>query len=122
MPVRVLIKDYPPRTVALTTSDHVLVFRHSHSAVDQYQSGLSSSLSAPEHRQNAQPRSMVEFAARDAVDLNGYRTVNSAQGTLGLITLNNDVFLCAITGASQVATVRPGETVQKIHSVEFCEC
>lgn len=63
---------------------------------------------------------MVEFAAQNSIDLNGYRTVSTAQGTLGLITLNNDVFLCAIIGASQVASVRPGETVQKIHSVEFC--
>jgi hypothetical protein len=63
---------------------------------------------------------MVEFAVRNAVDLDDYRTVNNALGTLGLITLNNDVFICAIIGATQVATVRPGETVQKIHSVEFC--
>jgi len=40
---------------------------------------------------------------------------------LGLITLNNDVFLCVITGSEEVATVRPGETVQKIFAVEFCE-
>lgn len=63
---------------------------------------------------------MVEFAARNSLDLDGYRTVSSAQGTLGLITLNNDVFLCAIIGSSQVATVKPGETVQRIHAVEFC--
>jgi hypothetical protein len=63
---------------------------------------------------------MVEFTVRNSLDLTGYRTVNNAQGTLGLITLNNDVFLCAIILASQVASVRPGETVQRIHSVEFC--
>jgi synaptojanin len=63
---------------------------------------------------------MVEFGARNSLELNSFRTVNNAQGTLGLITLNNDVFLCTIILASQVATVRPGETVQRIHSVEFC--
>ena len=55
------------------------------------------------------------------LDFTGYRTLGSAQGTLGLITLNNDVFLCTVTGASQVAAPRPEETVQKIQAVDFCE-
>jgi endonuclease/exonuclease/phosphatase family metal-dependent hydrolase len=38
---------------------------------------------------------------------------------LGLITVNSDVFLVVVNGASKVATVRPGETVQRIHSVGF---
>ena len=42
-------------------------------------------------------------------------------GTLGLITVNNDVFLCVVSGSVKVATVRPGETVQRIHTVEFRE-
>jgi SacI homology domain/Endonuclease/Exonuclease/phosphatase family len=45
--------------------------------------------------------------------------VLTAKGTLGLITLNNDVFICMVTGSIEVANVRPGETVQKIYSVEF---
>jgi hypothetical protein len=40
-------------------------------------------------------------------------------GTLGLITVGEDVFLCVITQASRVATLRPGETVEKIESVQF---
>ena len=119
MSVRVLIRDYPHRTVALTTSDHALVFRHSHSA-ENYQNSSASSVPSSNYRQNVTPRCMVEFAARDSVDLTGYRTVNNAQGTLGLITLKNDIFLCAIILASQIASVRPGETVQRIHAVEFC--
>jgi hypothetical protein len=120
MSVRVLIRDHPHRTVALTTNDHTLVFRHSHSAAEQNQSNSSSNVPVGSNRLNVTPRSMVEFAARNAVDFNDYRTVNNALGTLGLITLNNDVFICAIIGATQVAAVRPGETVQKINSVEFC--
>ena len=65
---------------------------------------------------------MVEFTEKSATDLAGFRTVSKAQGTLGLVTLNNDVFLCVVTGSLKVAVVRPGETVQKIHSVEFCTC
>lgn len=55
------------------------------------------------------------------VDLRDYRTLSPVpvRGTLGLITINNDVFLCLVTGATKVAVVRPGETVEKIYAVEF---
>ena len=64
---------------------------------------------------------MVEFADASTVDLSDYRTLSPlpVHGTLGLITIANDVFLCLVTGASRVATVRPGETVEKIYGVEF---
>jgi SacI homology domain len=66
---------------------------------------------------------MVEFVAIEHADLSGFRQLNSLQvhGTLGLITIENDVFLCVITGANRVANVRPGETVNRIHAVEFCK-
>lgn len=64
---------------------------------------------------------MVEFGEKANFDLTRFHTVAIAKGTLGLITLNNDVFLCVITGSEEVATVRPGETVQKIFAVEFCK-
>ena len=64
---------------------------------------------------------MVEFGETSIVNLEHFHTVATSRGTLGLITLNNDVFLCVITGSEEVATVRPLETVQKIFAVEFCE-
>ena len=66
---------------------------------------------------------MVEFTALSAVNLEGYRPLRArgALGTLGLITINADVFLCVIGGSTSVATVRPGENVQRIDSVEFCQ-
>ena len=66
---------------------------------------------------------MVEFAALDTIQLDRYRNLTSSgvQGTLGLITVSDDVFLCVVSGATRVASVRPGETVQRISSVEFCE-
>lgn len=124
MPIRVLLKDHPYRILALTTDDYALVFRHTHSADQGYSSSATSltvSSSSRQHGQSLSPRCMVEFAAYASLDFTGYRTIGSAQGTLGLITLNNDVFLCTVTSASQVATPRPGETVQKIQSVDFCK-
>jgi hypothetical protein len=64
---------------------------------------------------------MVEFAELSKVNLDNYSSLSSLpiQGTLGLITLNGDVFLCVVTGASQVASVRPDETALRIYGVEF---
>lgn len=64
---------------------------------------------------------MVEFADVSSLDLSDYRTLSPlpVHGTLGLITINNDVFICVVTGTTKVASVRPGETVEKIHGVEF---
>lgn len=65
---------------------------------------------------------VVEFAALESLDLSTYHSLQASgvHGTLGLINLGADIFLCVITAAARVATVRPGENVQKILSVEFC--
>jgi len=64
---------------------------------------------------------MVEFAALEDVELDDYRSLStlSVYGTLGLITVNNDVFLCVVSGSNKSATMRHGETVQRILSVDF---
>jgi len=121
MAFRVLVNDFPHRTVGLATDTHVLVFHHTHSS-DNARVSSSSSLPLPSAtRPNGTPRYMVEFAEKSSIDLLHFRPVATAKGTLGLITLNNDVFVCVITGSEEVATVRPGETVQRIFAVEFCK-
>lgn len=123
MSIQVLLKDLPHREVALSTNDHILVFRHTYKATGELALNRSSSdVSVYNNgRHNGSSRCLVEFSSKSTVDLSGFRNVGKAQGTLGLVTLNNDVFLCTISNSSQVATVRPGETVQKINLVEFCE-
>lgn len=66
---------------------------------------------------------MVEFAALTTIEVDDYRTLtpSGVQGILGLITISDDVFLCVVSTGARVASVRPGETVQRILSVEFCE-
>src|SRR5690349_12848724 len=119
MSVRVLLRDRPHRTLALTTDGAALVFRHSDHLSATANNGSEddfSTISASGNlaKSTLPPQCMVEFSSRDQLDLSDYRVLSSAHGTLGLITLDNDVFLCVVTGASQVATVRPGETVQRI--------
>lgn len=102
--LRVLCQDHPQRTIALVTSDHVLVFHYTAVGPDV----------------KTAPRCQVEFSDVSSVDLRGYRPLGAGHGTLGLVTLNEDVFVCVVTGSSQAATVRPGEAVSRIDNVDFC--
>ena len=62
----------------------------------------------------------VELHLAKNADLREYRTISrSVHGTLGLITIEHDIFLCVVTGERKAATVRPGETVQQISCVDF---
>ncbi|CDM32457.1 Inositol-1,4,5-trisphosphate 5-phosphatase 1 [Penicillium roqueforti FM164] len=101
--LRVLCRDQPQRTIALVSSEHALVFHYT-----------STDTSAKDS-----PRCQVEFSDLEEVDLEGYRPLGYGYGTLGLVTLNEDVFVCVVTGSSQAATVRPGETVSRIDNVGF---
>lgn len=64
---------------------------------------------------------MVEFVDLASANLSDFRTLSPlpVHGTLGLITINNDVFICVVTSCHKVAVVRPGETVERIQGVEF---
>ncbi|GAA89592.1 SacI domain and endonuclease/exonuclease/phosphatase family protein [Aspergillus luchuensis IFO 4308] len=107
--LRIYTQNYPYRTIALATSEYVLIFRHSLAGADV---NTASHLKTP-------PRCLVEFAPLSSVDLKGYRVIGDGHGTLGLVTLDNEVFLCVVTGSSKAASIRPGETVLRIHSVDF---
>ena len=112
MSLRLLIRDHPVRTFAIATGKHGLVFRHAVSSGNQ-----DSTNTYPSSKPVS--RCMVEFS--DQADLSNYRVLRSSgiHGTLGLINIGNDLFLCVISGAVRVATVRPNETVQRIISVDF---
>jgi hypothetical protein len=122
MSIRVLIKDYPSRCIALATPTHALLLKHSSTSNDRnvIPSRNASQTSLGSNSSGA-PRSIAEFAPLDTLDLSEYRSLGLPHvfGTLGLITVNNEVFLCVVNSATKAAEVRPGETVQKINSVEF---
>ncbi|KAH8602663.1 SacI homology domain-containing protein [Bisporella sp. PMI_857] len=121
MSVRVLLRDYPHRSIALVTSTHALIFRHTPSTSDLIANGSLTSISRTSLDGSSVPKCMVEFSNIHDTDLSDYRTLSPLpiHGTLGLITINNDVFLCVVAGATKVAQVRPGETVERILAVEF---
>lgn len=128
MATRALLRDRPNRAIALVTPTHALILRHSTSSAPSTQaSGIS--VTSPSSQNISVPaagnerRCIVEFLPIEKADLSGYRVISNHNilGTLGLISIENDIFLCLVSGASRVATVRPGETVQQILSVDFRE-
>lgn len=117
MSLQLLLRDQPSRAFAIVTESHALVFRHSKSSlVGESQKNENIGRVSPS-------KGMVEFSAINDIDLSGYRVLRSSgiHGTLGLININTDVFLCLITSAARVASLRPGENVLKILSVVFCQ-
>ncbi|KUL87265.1 hypothetical protein ZTR_03389 [Talaromyces verruculosus] len=108
--LRVLCRDQPRRSIALVTEDCVLEITQPN--VDYGRNA------APTKYQDTN-RCLLEAFFRSFSDLQGYRLLGEGWGTLGLIALNHDVFICVVTRSSRAATVRPGETVLKIENVEF---
>ena len=101
MSLKLLLREHPQRAFAILTDTHALIFRHS----------LSSTSSDPSSYNETSARSsaskcMVEFTAHEDVELTDYRVLRASgiHGTLGLININADVYLCVISGAVRVAT------------------
>ncbi|OHW95657.1 domain and endonuclease exonuclease phosphatase [Colletotrichum incanum] len=119
---RLYIRDYPHRSIALVSSSHALIFRYSSASVGT--NGSLTSLASTRSRPNGDgtaSKCMVEFTQINKKTLADYRplTPRPIFGTLGLISVEGDVFLSVVTHATRVATLRPGETVERIASVAF---
>lgn len=115
MPLQLRLSTHPQRAILLASESHALIFRQNYS-------GTITEVRAP--GQNASHyRCMVEFVSLSAINLEDFPIFppSTVQGTLGLMNIKHDVYLCVISGAVRVATVRPGETVQRILSVDFCQ-
>ncbi|KAJ4297134.1 Inositol-1,4,5-trisphosphate 5-phosphatase 1 [Collariella sp. IMI 366227] len=121
---QILIREYPHRAIAIASHSHALILRHSNTTSEAIANGFLASVSSARQRpgnDNAASKCMVEFTQASDKLLADYRplTPRPIYGTLGLISIGRDVFLCVITQASRVATLRPGETVEKIEAVQF---
>ncbi|TVY50870.1 Inositol-1,4,5-trisphosphate 5-phosphatase 1 [Lachnellula cervina] len=125
MSIRVLLREYPHRSIALVTPTSALIFRHSPSTSDTISNGSLTSAQSVQPRTSTDStgaaRCMVEFVDISTADLSDYRTLSPlpVHGTLGLITIDNHIFICVIESCHRVATVRPGETVERIGAVQF---
>lgn len=121
---RILIREHP-RAIAIVSSSYALILRHSPITAEAIASGsLPSVATARTSNGNGDSptaKCMAEFSPVSDKLLADYRslTPRPIYGTLGLISVNGDVFLCVITQAVRVATVRPGEMVEKIESTQF---
>lgn len=118
---QLFIRDHPHRAIAIVSSTHSLIFRYSNTASEN-SSQLSLAGARPRNVGDGfQPKCMVEFSRNTKHLLSGYRPLTSQPifGTLGLTAIDGDVFICVVTHATRAATIRPGETVERISCVEF---
>lgn len=112
MVLHVLCQEYRGRRcIALVADDNLSLTFHA-----EYLSGSKHSITDP-----APPKCIVELS-RDVNwrERRSCREIGKSQGTIGLVNFGSNLFLGVITASSQVATVRPGETVRRIDGVEFC--
>lgn len=110
---RIILRDqHGVRTLALVSGSTALTFKP---APASNPNASSSSLSGA-----VTPRCIVELLDANTAKFDGFKTISySVYGTLGLITVSNDVFLCVVSAAQKAASVRVGETVQMIRAVDF---
>ncbi|KAF4619399.1 hypothetical protein D9613_005124 [Agrocybe pediades] len=72
-----------------------------------------------------QSRAIVEFLQKDQVDIHNLVRLTSrvVKGCLGLISVDNDIFLAVVTSSTEVGNTRPSgthpESVARIHEVSF---
>ena len=110
MALRILLQNQPTRSINIVSESHALLIRASSEAwtpatSDRY----------------ATSKITASFVVLDDVDLVHSQVLcPKGFGTLGVVSFDKDLFLCVITAASPVASVRPGELVQRILAVEFC--
>ncbi len=118
---QLLIREYPHRTIAIASPSHALIFRYSATASEAVGDGSLASVPSARRDGGAAAKCIVEFSPTSKRLLEDYRpmTPRPIYGTLGLISVEGNVFLCVITQASRVAMLRPGETVERILAVEF---
>ena len=111
MALRILAQNEPFRSIYIVAKSHVLLF-----SADQ------EALVSPVPSRRPTPRVEARFEALDDLDITKSKALcTSAYGTLGMINIGSDIFICVITAASSAAVARPGEHVQRILAVEFCE-
>ncbi|KAK9454835.1 SacI homology domain-containing protein [Dipodascopsis uninucleata] len=132
--MRVYLREQS-RTLLLATESHALSFqcvtdpsgdrpdKYSEKQSSEYASASFYSDKGSGSAGNSQAaRVLVNFTSREDVELSSYRplSVLPCLGCLGLLSVENDVFLAVITGATKVAEPLEGkETVYRIHGLEF---
>lgn len=97
--MNILLRPGSKRTLALESTSHVLLFRYI----------------------NQTEKCAIELIPKTSFISQPYKQLSRSKpyGFLGLIEMNNDIFLCVITSKVTVAQPLNGENINKIADVEF---
>lgn len=96
------------RKIALVSNSYALIFQLSNP--DNYSNFTSNNISCS-----------LDLIHKEEFKNHGFRklTHHEIHGFIGLIEVENNIFIATITGSAKVASPIPGENVNKIYAVDF---
>ncbi|CCK71757.1 uncharacterized protein KNAG_0H03430 [Huiozyma naganishii CBS 8797] len=104
--MNILVSDKPDRRIAIVSRSYALILK---------------SVKNSDASQSKKPYCAIELVSKSAVQGQDFvkLSANELYGFVGLIEIEGLIFLGAITGKAKVAQPIPGETVNKILTVDF---
>ena len=102
--MNIYLAEQPERRIAITSKQYALIIK----AVHPDEAGTK-------------PSCAIELVPKDSLANQGFNRLsgNDISGFIGLIEINRLIFIATISGSNKVAAPIPGETVNKISSVDF---
>ena len=107
--MKILLSQDPERRIAIVSKQFALIFKYVHAGEDLNETYAD------------RPLCTIELVPKESLDGQDFTslTSNEIYGFIGMIELRGLVFVAVITGKAKVAAPVPGETVNKISSLEF---
>ncbi|AEY97456.1 FAFL228Wp [Eremothecium gossypii FDAG1] len=106
----VLVQREPQRRIAIISKSYALIFK-----------AVKADCGSPGASGASRPLCAIELLPKSHLREQNFEKLTNLEvyGFLGLIEIENKIFICTITGKSKVARPIPGETVNKIYAVDF---
>ncbi|CAB4467427.1 unnamed protein product [Rhizophagus irregularis] len=109
-----LVRDHP-RALALQPSN----ISHSYDSKPDANLAVLVFENIYENFDPSRPQCNVSLVKESEFDAYEYRQLSSVYGCLGLLQVEKDMFLAAVTSCTHIGEIRPGESVHRILDVEF---
>ncbi|AET40168.1 uncharacterized protein Ecym_5414 [Eremothecium cymbalariae DBVPG len=106
----ILAQNDHERRISIVSKSYALIFK-----------AVKSDPSSPTAATTNRPLCAIELLPKSHLKGQKFEKLTNLEvyGFLGLIEIENKIFICTITGKSKVARPIPGETVNKIYAVDF---
>ncbi|CCF60266.1 hypothetical protein KAFR_0J02020 [Kazachstania africana CBS 2517] len=104
--MNILVSQEPERRIAIVSKNYALILKN---------------VFDTQHEKNKKPLCAIELISKNDLQKQNFKKLTDSEihGFIGLIEMDDLIFVAAITGKSKVAAPTPGETVNKIFAVDF---